>query len=494
MTEPTLEDQLAGALNSIGLLQEALADVEASFAREDAGWTALGSKADQFTHKFRTARAADAVAAAAFDPLLKRALNLRVAYIWAGGVQVSTRDDAEAGQDVNAVVRAFWGDEDVQQTFSSVQALIEHERQLGTHGELFLALPTDPRTGRVRVRSLPPEEFDADPITDPEDAARVWYYPRTYTPKAAGATARTVLYPAASYRPAIRPKTAEHVGAQVEVRWDAPILHVAVNEVGGRGVGDLWAALPWAKAYKGFLSDWAGLMRALARIAVKVTTRGDKVQQATSHLATITQPGGGVGLTHGDKLEALNTSGARFDADSGRPLAVMVAAALDLPVTTLLGDPGATGARAVAENVSEESWSVFSVRQDLWASVIGQIVAYAIDQAALAPLGGLRGTIRRDGDRQYVDLPEGDDRTIIVAFPEHDTTDMLDKVRAIVQASQTETLPPLTVARLLMQALEVPDLDDVLALITDDEGNFVPLDVLDAHVRQRIADRGGLVR
>ena len=71
---------------------------------------------------------------------------------------------------------------------------------------------------------------------------------------------------------------------------------------------------------------------------------------------------------------------------------------------------------------------------------------------------------------------------------------MLDKVRAIVQASQTETLPPLTVARLLMQALEVPDLDDVLALITDDESNFVPLDVLDAHVRQRITDRGGLVR
>ena len=490
MTEPTLEDQLAGALNSIGLLQEALADVEASFAREDAGWTALGSKADQFTHKFRTARAADAVAAAAFDPLLKRALNLRVAYIWAGGVQVSTRDDAEAGQDVNAVVRAFWADEDVQQTFSSVQALIKHERQLGTHGELMLALPTDPRTGRVRVRSLPPEEFDADPITDPEDAARVWYYPRTYTPKTAGATARTVLYPAASYRPAIRPKTAEHAGAQVEVRWDAPLLHVAVNEVGGRGVGDLWAALPWAKAYKGFLSDWAGLMRALARIAVKVTTRGDKVQQATSHLATITQPGGGVGLTHGDKLEALNTSGARFDADSGRPLAVMVAAALDLPVTTLLGDPGATGARAVAENVSEESWATFSVRQDLWASTISQVVAYVIDQAALAPLGGLRGTIRRDGDRQYVDLPDGDDRTIIVAFPEHDTTDITDKVTAIVKASQTMTIPPLTIARLLMQALEVPDVDDILAMVTDDNGDFIPLDMLEQRVRGRLADRG----
>ena len=119
---PTLEAQLAGAQATILLMQEALADVEASFAREDAGWSAVGGREDQFTPQFRTARAADAVAAAAFDPLLKRALNLRTAYIWAGGVQVSTRDDAENGQDVNAVVNAFWDDDDVEETFSDIQA------------------------------------------------------------------------------------------------------------------------------------------------------------------------------------------------------------------------------------------------------------------------------------------------------------------------------------------------------------------------------------
>ena len=492
MDTPTLEAQLAGAHATILLMQEALADVEASFAREDAGWSAVGGREDKFTPAFRKARAADAVAAGAFDPLLKRALNLRTAYIWAGGVQVSTRDDAAQGQDVSAVVNAFWDDDDVEETFSSIQALITHERQLGTHGEVFLALPTDGRTGRVRVRSLPPAEFAADPITDPEDAARVWYYPRTYTPNSEGANVRTVLYPAVSYRPTIRPRMVLHAGQNVEVRWDAPVIHVAVNTVAGRGVGDLWAALPWARAYKGFLSDWAGLMRALSRIAVKATTRGDRVQQAAAKVAALAEAGSGVALAHGDQLEALNTSGARFDADSGRPLAVMIAAALDLPVTTLLGDPGATGARAVAENVSEESWAVFSVRQDLWASVISQVVGYVIDQAALAPLGPLTGTIRRDGDRQYVDLPEGDDRTIIVAFPEHDTTAMLDKVRAIVQASQTMTIPPLTIARLLMQALEVPDVDDILAMITDDTGDFIPLDMLEQRARSRAGDRGDM--
>ena len=140
--------------------------------------------------------------------------------------------------------------------------------------------------------------------------------------------------------------------------------------------------------------------------------------------------------------------------------------------------------------MSEESWAVFSVRQDLWASVISQVVGYVIDQAALAPLGPLRGTIRRDGDRQYVDLPDGDDRTIIAAFPEHDSTGMLDKVRAIVQAAQTETVPPLTIARLLMQALEVPDADDILAMITDDNGDFIPLDMIEERVRTRLGDRG----
>ena len=89
-----------------------------------------------------------------------------------------------------------------------------------------------------------------------------------------------------------------------------------------------------------------------------------------------------------------------------------------------------------------------------------------------------------------MDLPEGDDRTIIVAFPEHDTTDITDKVTAIVKASQTMTIPPLTIARLLMQALEVPDVDDILAMITDDTGDFIPLDMLEQRVRGRLADRG----
>ena len=478
------DEELAQALNQVEILTESLIDIQNSFAAEDRGWSTPSRQLEGFNNTFRKERAASALAASVMDPLIKRATILRCAYIFAGGVQVSVRDDASTGQNVGAVVTQFWDDEDVQQTLSSVQALLAHERQNATHGEVFLALPTNQQTGRVRVRSVPPETIE-DVLYDPEDAARPWFYKRVYTTP--GGTAKTILHPALSYRPQSRPKA--HEG--VEVRWDAPMLHVAVNPVGGRGVGDLWAALRWARTYVGFLTDWAALMRALSKVATVLRTRGDRVQQAARHMqAATSMPGGGVSLTADDQLEALSTSGARFDADSGRPLAVMIAAALDLPVTTLLGDPGVTGARATAETVAEDSWAAFVVRQDLWKMVLRQIVDYVIDAAVIAPAGPLVGTIERDGDRLHAVLPEGDDRTVIVSFPERDGTAALDKVRAVVMASQTETVPELTIARLLLEALGVPDLDEVLKLITDDQGRFVPLDVGNQRVRDALADRG----
>ena len=482
MPERDLIAELAAANSSIEVLTEALADIEASFAAEDLGWRKT-TAAGVFTPEFRKARTADAEAAAVMDPLIKRGSILRTAYVFGAGVQVSVRDDAKTGQDVAAVVNGFWEDEDVQETFSSVQALLTHERQNGTAGELFLALPTDPRSGRVRVRSLPPASIDDPIICDPEDAARPWFYKRTWTDKHG---THTVLHPALSYRPSSRPTSYDGV----PVRWSDPVLHVAVNQVGGRGVGDLWAALRWARTYIGFLSDWAALMRALSKVSTVLTTRGDRVQQAARHMAGLSQPGNGLALTADDQLQALSTSGARFDADSGRPLAVMVATALDLPVTTLLGDPGLTGARATAETVAQDSWAAFALRQDLWRMTIKRILDYVVDAAVIAPLGPLHGTIVRQGDRLTAVLPEGDDRTIIVTFPERDQADALAKVQAIVAAAGTETIPHLTIARLLMEALEVPNLDDVLALITDDDGNFVPLDVLEQQVRDRLADRG----
>lgn len=175
---------------------------------------------------------------------------------------------------------------------------------------------------------------------------------------------------------------------EVEIRWDHPIKLVRVNRVGDRGVGDVFAAVPWAAAYKRFLEAWSQLTASLSRFAYQVRTRGDRVADAAAKLARANaEAGQNITTDPNTYLEAVGKSGATIDSESGRPLAAMVAAALDLPVTTLLGDPGVTGARATAESVTDASWPVFDVRQQMWGSVLRDVCSWVIDSAVISPPG-----------------------------------------------------------------------------------------------------------
>lgn len=488
MSDATI-DTTAGLEDTIAVLRESIADMQRAMERDIDGWQNLNSDDLGFTHDFRRRKAAHIRTIAAANPIIKRGIALRCAFVWGSGATITVRDSPNSGQDVGAVVQAFLDDEDNADTFVTTDARIELERALCCEGEVFLCLPTDRVTGRVRVRTIPAKQITTI-RHDPEDDATVQMFLRSWT-DADGKT-RKAWYPALSYRPIRRDRAVAVDGEMVPVRWDDPVLHVAVNTIAGRGVGDAFAAVPWAEAYKRFLEDWAGLMHALSRIALQLRTRGDRTSEAAARIAQAAagDPGQGVALDANSKLEAISTSGARFDADSGRPLAVMVGAALDLPVTTLMGDPGVSGARAVAEQVSADSWAAFDVRRDLWATAFRRICGWVIDSAIIAPAGPLRGTIVRDGDRQTAVLPDGDGRVVDVEFPKRDTTPMLDRIKAIQAVGQSQTLPPREELRLYLAALDVRDADDILDMVTDEDGNFIPLDILDQHVRARLADRG----
>jgi hypothetical protein len=84
----------------------------------------------------------------------------------------------------------------------------------------------------------------------------------------------------------------------------------------------------------------------------------DALRAANSRAANpAAPPGAGAGswaaTDPGTTMSMVSKSGAQIDADSHRPLATMVAAALEVPLTMLLGDPGITGARATAETLDE---------------------------------------------------------------------------------------------------------------------------------------------
>lgn len=478
----------AAAENRAEVLAESLADLE--LALDDEGWARLTLNADrEFTREGlgRAARVARVYAVA--NPLIKRGLGIRTAYVHGQGVQITARATGDqAAQDVNAAVQAFLDDPGNRAAFTGGQAREELERALGTDGNVFLACFTNPRTGRVQVRSVGFEEI-VEIIANPDDRDDPWFYKRAWTQTVITTDGRTVQAPMVAYYPALRYRPATRLRAidGHPVMWDAPIRHVCVNRLDGWsfGIGDAYAALPWARAYRDFLGDWAVLIKSLSQFAWRATSKGSQAQrlrQAITRRTTTTAPDGNpntVGATAvlppDVGLEAIPKAGATIDSESGRPLAAMVAAGLDVPVTTLLADPGQTGARAVAETLNLPMRLAMQERQALWGETFRDILDYTVLQAVRAPAGVLRGTIVRDPftGAEQVTLAGDTDPTIEIVWPPLDEVPVDTIVAAIVAADSTLKLPPLVTLKLLLQALGVKDVDEIVADVTDDQGRWV---------------------
>ncbi|MBA2952123.1 hypothetical protein GON03_19090 [Nocardioides sp. MAH-18] len=509
-----LTEQLHQAIETIHFLEEqlvgeaGLADVELGL--EDRSWRSLNISSEiEFTRAGLLQAARLSRVMAVVNPLIRRGLNLRAAYIWGdGGVQITARatgqnDDNTAEQDVNAVIQAFLDDKATRKTLTSAVARERNERTLGTDGMIAVALFTKPLTGRVQPRLIPTNQI-ADVITNPDDDSEVWFYKRTWSPKA-GET-RTAYYPDVDFRPrGPRPLRVNRDGEDrgEEIYWDAPVAFLAVNGLDDWhfGVGDAFAAIPWAKAYKEFLEDWAKLVKALSRFAWR-TTSGSKRQAektagairtaATADPTTGKTPVGGIAnMSQGQVLEAIPKSGATIDSESGKPLAGMVAAGLDVPLTMLLADPGQTGARAVAETLDRPTELMAGQRRDVWADYLRTILEYVIDAAVRAPRGPLKGTVTRDEwDREVVELAGDTPRTIDFDWPDLTAVDLKTLVDAIVAADGTGKLPPLTVLKLLLQALGVDDIDEIVDEMTDDQGNFIDPEMSAGQVAVDAFNRG----
>jgi hypothetical protein len=160
-------------------LSESLAD--AQLALEDVGWRRLaGASQTEFTIDGIKRGSQLSRIMAVVNPLIKRAIELRIAYIWGQGVSITAKSngDEDGEQDVNAVVQAFLDDKGTKRVLSSAAAHETCERTLATDGNMFFALYTDPLFGRVQPRSIPLAEIQ-DIITNPEDRSEPWYYKRS---------------------------------------------------------------------------------------------------------------------------------------------------------------------------------------------------------------------------------------------------------------------------------------------------------------------------
>lgn len=459
------------------VLTESVRDL--SLQLEDRGWKKIGSDDENTMSREALVQAAqDGRALAVAHPLVRRGLSLRTSYVHGqGGPQLSVEAEDE---DVNAAVQQWWTSRENQNSLTGPEARTRLERALSTDGNVFIASFTNPVDGRVTNRTIPFEQITRI-ITNPEDRGQVWFYERTYSKRAEAFSTTeqsvTVLYPDLAYAPAVRPHSIQ--GKQV--MWDQPVRHVKVNDLDGWefGIGDTFSIAPYARGYRDFLNDWLKLMKSLSQFAWRGTAEGKRAQRARQALARaqqgVTGNDNSVGATYvsapGEGLEAIPKTGATIDADSGRPILAMIAAGLDVPVTMLSTDPGITGARSTAETLDEPMYRAMRARQDVWAAVFIDLAEYRIEQAIRA--GKLSGAVIRDPWTQTDHAEFSGDRPVIHCdWPDLSTASVDDAVKAIKDADATGKVPPLVIARLLLTALGVEDIDAVLEELTDDEGQW----------------------
>src|SRR5690606_6297756 len=188
-------------------------------------------------------------------------LSLRSAYVWGHRVEIQVRgnntdDDVTKTviHKIQDVVNQFWNDPLNQQAVTGAIARDRLERTLGTDGELFIALFTDSKNGHVRARVI-----GADSITriytSPGDRNEHWFYQRewdemTYRDDEAQKDERKKDRHSLFYSGRVAQRS---YYAVLFVRWEAEVIHVAVNEPEGwlRLIAEVFWALNWELAYKG---------------------------------------------------------------------------------------------------------------------------------------------------------------------------------------------------------------------------------------------------
>lgn len=414
------------------------------------------------------------------NPVIKRGVEIQKLYVFAQGLTIKAADAT-----INEVIQAFLDDERNKAELTTHQARGEKETDLQQDGNLFFRFFINQQTGRVRIRTIDPNEI-VDIICNPEDKKEPWFYKRTYTRQElnGSTTSITEFYPDWHYNPIS--KVAQQVpGADGgRIVWDTPIYHVAVNRVGRWGVCEFYDAQDWALAYKTFLEQLASVWQALARYAYKLTTKGGKrgVAAAKTKLATTLStnaeetnpppvPGSTWLQSEGVDMQPFRTQGATMSADDGRRILLMAISTFGFP-ETFYGD-ASVGSLATAKSLDRPTELKITDRQTLWADIHRNILQFVLLWAAKAPAGPLRsmGRYQRERDmNEFIELIDwgNNDATLVIEFPPIIEEDVPKLVAALIDATtlkgRGEGIPARKAVEKLITFFGFTDTDEIMAM------------------------------
>lgn len=376
-----LQEQNNALQNSMEVLQESFAD--AMLALDDVGWKPLGGDEDATEIRLETIKtiAQTTRGLVAINPLIKRGVAVRTTYIWGAGVKFEGIDENDP----------ILTDRTNKKFIFSPQAFSELEAVMATDGNLFVLISKGKArrstlsNGAPKMTRVPMGEITGT-ISDPMNKEDVWFFRREWTVESESyatgdKSAKTMVawFPATDYD-VTNGKPFNIKGKPVV--WNAAILHNTANkQVGWKwGAPDLMSVIFWTKAYKEFLENSATLVKAYSRFAFKVTAQTKNgVQGAATKVAAqpvrdpftgeVSGVGGTAVMGMGTSLSTIGRTGGSVDFSAGLPLAAMVAAGLEVPLTSLTADGGSSN-RSAAETLETPTLKAMKARQQLWGGFL----------------------------------------------------------------------------------------------------------------------------
>lgn len=372
METKRFSEQIDSIMAENELLRESYSSMaQAILSFEDQGWNAAGvPSVDGFTLANLQDAAGKIRETTEGNPLLKRGSALRNSYIFGKGV--SFKQQPPRIQKIMELPKN-------QEVLFSAEAQVINERSHFTDGQFFVL----GNVGTKTFQRIPFNEITAV-VTDPDDAEEVRYYRRTWTRKIqelAGSSTKEeqlqVWYPVDTYTPA-NGRFASRIQNQ-PVDANFRMFASKVNRRSGQvwGVPDAFPGLPWAHAYNEYLKDGSRMLKALSMFAWQLKSRTKA--GATNAAASIATPStaGSTAIMGADmELASLPRTSGTVDLTNGRPLASMVATALEVSVVALLSDPGSSGAYGTAQTLDVPTLKAMESRQHVWTSFYRRVMLF----------------------------------------------------------------------------------------------------------------------
>lgn len=447
------------------VLSESMADVQ--LALDNVGWLPLGedtnlqelplSSIKKQTHVTR--------ALAVINPLIKRGIAVRGAYIWGNGIKLDGLDESSP----------FWKSPTNQKYLLSNKAQLEMESCLATDGNFFLLVTKQSAKTKVHKLTRIPMGQITGVITDPDNSEDIWFYRREW--------ATVVTRPGSDqedridnveYFPAIdydfttngKPRFFK----SKKVNWDSRIAAHSVNkQVGWKwGVPDLLSVMFWAKAHKEFLENQATLVKAYSRFAWKVAApSAANARAASTKVGTaptmdpMTGQPQGVGATavtgQGTTISSVGRTGGSVDFEAGLPLAGYVAAGLSVPLNELTADAGNAN-RSSAETLSGSNEKVMRARQAEHKMFYEAIFAY---------LG----------------------MEVKVSFPKIEEEAVYRQIQSLVSLNVLNLFSDKEMRRLIIHALDIQDMDEDKVPTKEELGNLILQATMAAEAAEKQAEQ-----